>query len=1080
MAEISVQENPAMQVPLPVISNHKREVDGSYNPTRLFNLINRQQWAGAEEFLRDEPIEASIWIFSGKERRWEYLPLHIVCLNWRKGNPTSDNPETLSLIDELLRAYPEGAQFPDHEGKYAFHLALQSGAPVKVLSSLFFAFPAVVNIPDNDGNTPLKHILSGSDNGIGLEFLKMLTTSSFEFKTKYNDIMRENEAMKFDLNETRDELSEFRGETIRLSQLNASMKRQLSTTEQSIEKKSNVPKAREEEISVREEKDSPEVREQSEAPSASQAHAAKLETLNSIINSLKKKLSTIQGEYDTKLSEQEADFTNTLTSMKNEHKVNMVQMLGQLKNSYENEKEYYENALNSVMEERDSSKQELKDALTKKESLEERLDTAETKLKVDAKEKIKSQNTLKVLQKQLLSLKKAQIDAKLNIDKLKLENEELKERNASLESQVIYDGESKEIIAKLENENTLAIKANQSYALQNEALQERCSILKSEMLVFKCGNIALNGKNSALGSVEQMVKANVELQASSSKYHDELVETKENLIELQEVSEKRQDELVEAKKTILQLNAKVNKLEDAQKTSAESDEVIDRLKSELIDSKKSKMESDKVHEANIQKLKKLHQTTLKIFQEGQKANEKKIRKDQSGSSALKEENVSLKTILAETESQLHICKEEKALLEENVTKLETAERKRKTLELLLKKSNSRVDELNDTLDELRKENEVLTNDNKEMVHLLNQADTYKDAEKAARLTSIKGLEKCKNDAEIKISLLNEQLLKKSEEHDEKIKQYITKETSLTLKGQQLQDKLTKSLQEISDLKALFVDKEEDMKNIKASANTVTKDLLKKISVYDETIKVQKQKIDYLTANKDSTDSSTSKLQEKLQEKLHDTKSQLDQAHKRLEELETNLKNQTAIASELENASEKTERSRKTIDHMLKASNSRVDELNNKVKILQDQNEELSQKHSNVEKLLADLQKHTDSERAALFKSLKTLEKGKTDNTTQMSSFQKTLDRMKQQNKVLKREMEVSAKEKLELEQKNKCLHESINQVKTKANAERDSLMKINYSLEKNHEMAITMISTTEKRIAKLKAENKELLASVKR
>ena len=160
------------------------ERDYDYNPTRLFAFIQQRAWPMALTQLQHHPHEAKVWVFrkakpekapnvhdadenkealtvqhsslvvhDGREMvkfRWRLLPLHAAIV---LGAPSE-------IIQEIIRAYPDGAKKSDERGSLPVHLAASrldvDPEGEKVVLQLFGAHPDSIAIQDRKGRTPVE------------------------------------------------------------------------------------------------------------------------------------------------------------------------------------------------------------------------------------------------------------------------------------------------------------------------------------------------------------------------------------------------------------------------------------------------------------------------------------------------------------------------------------------------------------------------------------------------------------------------------------------------------------------------------------------------------------------------------------------------------------------------------------------------------------------------------------------------------------------------------------------------------------------------------------------------------------
>lgn len=95
--------------------------------------------------LSDFPDEATLWVVGNVDGRvWKRLPIHDVC---RHSAP-------LSIINELLEAFPGSPAYKDNVGSLPLHYACQSRAPFEVIEAICSAEPNAAKSKNRDGYTP--------------------------------------------------------------------------------------------------------------------------------------------------------------------------------------------------------------------------------------------------------------------------------------------------------------------------------------------------------------------------------------------------------------------------------------------------------------------------------------------------------------------------------------------------------------------------------------------------------------------------------------------------------------------------------------------------------------------------------------------------------------------------------------------------------------------------------------------------------------------------------------------------------------------------------------------------------------
>ena len=128
------------------------EVDAVRNPTEVFQRINSGDWEGALDAVRRNPPEARTWISrrtsDDDQLVWQYLPLHLICLQHRP---------PLELLKALLQLYPQSASLPTpHDGNLPIHYVCESGCEDEnVFTALLESFPKGLEGKNNMDKTPL-------------------------------------------------------------------------------------------------------------------------------------------------------------------------------------------------------------------------------------------------------------------------------------------------------------------------------------------------------------------------------------------------------------------------------------------------------------------------------------------------------------------------------------------------------------------------------------------------------------------------------------------------------------------------------------------------------------------------------------------------------------------------------------------------------------------------------------------------------------------------------------------------------------------------------------------------------------
>jgi hypothetical protein len=128
------------------------EVDYDKNLTELYRAITDQKWDRAIAVCRKYPVQAATWVVrhyeDDNEIMWRFLPIHSACAR----QPPA------SLIQALLRAYPDGAKCIDDQGMYALHYACGNQASRDVIRQLLVHFPEAAKIADPRGMLPIHYL----------------------------------------------------------------------------------------------------------------------------------------------------------------------------------------------------------------------------------------------------------------------------------------------------------------------------------------------------------------------------------------------------------------------------------------------------------------------------------------------------------------------------------------------------------------------------------------------------------------------------------------------------------------------------------------------------------------------------------------------------------------------------------------------------------------------------------------------------------------------------------------------------------------------------------------------------------
>jgi hypothetical protein len=126
------------------------EVDYDKNLTELYQAITDQNWERAVIVCKTNPIQAATWVvrYDDDEIMWRFLPIHSACAR----QPPA------SVIQALLKAYPDGAKCVDDQGMYALHYACGNQASRDVIRLLLVNFPDAAKLPDPRGMLPIHYL----------------------------------------------------------------------------------------------------------------------------------------------------------------------------------------------------------------------------------------------------------------------------------------------------------------------------------------------------------------------------------------------------------------------------------------------------------------------------------------------------------------------------------------------------------------------------------------------------------------------------------------------------------------------------------------------------------------------------------------------------------------------------------------------------------------------------------------------------------------------------------------------------------------------------------------------------------
>jgi hypothetical protein len=183
------------------------EVDAANNPTQVFQRINRGDWEGALDAVKCNPAEARIWICRRKSDDdgvvWQYLPLHLICLQRKPPN---------ELLHALLQLYPQAASLPTpHDGNLPIHYVCESGCEDEyVFTALLTSSPQSLDSKNKKDKTPLL-MCHAKSRGVLMKVLR--ERNPLPFKPRKQQSKREHNKQSKKQVERRDEIHTSRMET---------------------------------------------------------------------------------------------------------------------------------------------------------------------------------------------------------------------------------------------------------------------------------------------------------------------------------------------------------------------------------------------------------------------------------------------------------------------------------------------------------------------------------------------------------------------------------------------------------------------------------------------------------------------------------------------------------------------------------------------------------------------------------------------------------------------------------------------------------------------------------------------------
>jgi len=123
------------------------EVDFEKNPTKLYQLILKQEWENVILRAKNFDEEARVFVYRCDDQgllKWRLLPIHCALLH--------DAPT--EAIESILKAYPAGSRAQDDHGMLPIHLAIKKHATPEIINILLSSYPKCIEVPNNNGFTP--------------------------------------------------------------------------------------------------------------------------------------------------------------------------------------------------------------------------------------------------------------------------------------------------------------------------------------------------------------------------------------------------------------------------------------------------------------------------------------------------------------------------------------------------------------------------------------------------------------------------------------------------------------------------------------------------------------------------------------------------------------------------------------------------------------------------------------------------------------------------------------------------------------------------------------------------------------
>ena len=129
----------------------EREVDYEKNPTKLYQLIERREWAEMLEYISKNPSDSAIFVYrkcskNGNKLRWRQLPIHAALVFRGK----------IAIIAALIKSYPQALLKRDDQGMIPLHLAFRYKSSEAIINLIMQAYPKSILMKDNKGRIPIE------------------------------------------------------------------------------------------------------------------------------------------------------------------------------------------------------------------------------------------------------------------------------------------------------------------------------------------------------------------------------------------------------------------------------------------------------------------------------------------------------------------------------------------------------------------------------------------------------------------------------------------------------------------------------------------------------------------------------------------------------------------------------------------------------------------------------------------------------------------------------------------------------------------------------------------------------------